>query len=472
MPYQAFATRPFRSTRWIMCPIVIGLVCCSLQTMHGDDWPYWLGPKHDSVWRETGIIEEFGESGPDVAWRIEVNPGYTGPSVSDGRVYLMDRIVDDAEGGDEAPEGLPRGVIPGKERILCVDAENGDLVWERIYDCPYEKLSYPEGPRTSPVIEGDFVWTLGAMGHLKCLNKETGAIVWEALLTERFECTAPIWGFAATPRIDGDKLICVVGGEGSALVAIDKNTGDTIWQTLTAEEVGYAPPVFHGEEENRQLIYWYDVAISGVDPETGEELWSVKTPDVESPSRPVVTIVTPRVVEDMVYVSDFYNGSTMIRLQPDRAGAEVVWRDKPLAFPFRDQLNILMTTPMIKDGHIYAISGSGQSRCLKVDTGELVWRDDRPFDGERKPDFATVFYVENDGRYFVFSDQGELLIAKMTPEGLEVIDQAKILEPVGFARGRNVVWSHPAFANQCMFARNDDELVCVNLAKEKSSEPE
>ena len=445
------------STLPLIATIMVTHVAQTMQSAPAmDDWNRWQGPTEDSVWHEEGILEKFPEGGPTIKWRVPVRKGYSGPSVSDGRLFVMDRITRERREGDE-----PR-TQPGEERILCLDVATGKKLWEHTYDCPY-RISYPEGPRTTPVVEGDRVWTLGAMGHLKCLNVADGTVLWETQLAERYETRPPVWGFAATPRLIGDLLVLLVGGEGSAVVALNKSNGEEVWKALTAEEVGYAPPTLYQRGDERQLIYWYDVAISSLNPETGEVLWTVKTPDVEAVNRPVVTIVTPRFMDDLCYVSDYYNGSTMVRIKPNASGAEVVWRDKPQQSAYPDSLNILMTTPVINDGYIYSISGDGESRCIQAKDGAFVWRDKRPFD-ERKPDFATVFYVQQKDRFFLFTDQGDLVIAKLSPEGYEPIDQAHILDPVGFARGRDIVWSHPAFANRCMYARNDEELVCVDLA--------
>src|ERR1051326_8327396 len=118
---------------------------------YADDWPQWLGPKRDSVWRESGIIEKFPSNGPPVIWRTPIGGGYAGPAVANKHVYLMDRQL--ATGTSNPADPFARGTIPGMERVLCLDEADGKVVWKYEYDCPYT-VSYPAGPRATPLISG------------------------------------------------------------------------------------------------------------------------------------------------------------------------------------------------------------------------------------------------------------------------------------------------------------------------------
>src|SRR5262249_26344152 len=153
--------------------------------------------------------------------------GYSGPAVVGDRLYVMDRErATDAEGKPLRPT---RQGIPGNERVLCLDATNGNQVWKHEYDCPY-KVSYPSGPRTTPLIREGRVYTLGAMGDLRCLDAATGTLRWAKNLAKEYHVEAPVWGWAAHPLLDGDLLYTLVGGEGSAVVALHKDTGKEVWK--------------------------------------------------------------------------------------------------------------------------------------------------------------------------------------------------------------------------------------------------
>jgi outer membrane protein assembly factor BamB len=209
-----------------------------------------------------------------------------------------------------------------------------------------------------------------------------------------------------------------------------------------------------------------DEAIHSFDPETGEPLWNIEFPLVPV-QRPAVAIATPQIVDDHLLISNFYNGSMLVTLLPDRKGAEKVWSSDPEDQKHDDDLNSLMTTPVIRDGKIYCVAGVGEMRCLDLMSGKLIWRN--PMAANEDPArqetdyFATCFMVENAGRFFIMNDQGVFMLAKLTSDGYEEIGREKLLEATGFARGRNVVWSHPAFAAGRLFARNDKELICVDL---------
>ncbi len=431
-----------------------------------DDWPQWMGPKRDGVWRESGIVSNFPPNGPKKLWSAPVNAGYTGPAVANGRVFVMDRV---AEQPKDARKAMVEGV-PGEERILCLDAETGESLWERKFEVLY-KISYPAGPRATPLVDEDVVYCLGAMGHLHCLNVADGTTVWKKDFMKEFGMERPlVWGWSAHPMIDGNKLICLVGGKDAGVVAFDKKTGAEIWRSVDAEEIGYAPPVLYESNGKRQLIVWHDVAVRGLDPATGKKLWNIPFPAYDGIQRPAVTIANPTLAGNRLFVSDFYNGSLMLELAEDKADAEELWSSPKDIGGHKDTINTLMGAAVIRDGHLYGFAGTGEMRCLKVETGEVVWRNLKAV-GEKPALFATIFIVpvgESGNRYFLYTDQGELIIANLSPDGYEEVARVKLLDATSFARGRDVVWSHPAFANRRVYARNDKELACFDLSKSES----
>src|SRR5438552_11273418 len=152
------------------------LLVMMVPAARADDWPQWLGPKRDGVWRETGILDKFPEGGPKVLWRAEVGAGYAGPAVANGRVFVTDHVL--APDAKYPATGFSSPTVDGKERVLCLDEKTGAVVWKHEYDCTYKRLGYCKGPRTTPAISGGKVYTLGAMGHLFCLDEKTGKERW------------------------------------------------------------------------------------------------------------------------------------------------------------------------------------------------------------------------------------------------------------------------------------------------------
>ena len=427
-----------------------------------DDWPAWLGEGMKGVWNESGLVEEFPEQGPPVVWRQPISIGYSGPSVIGDRIYITDWTKAESNAGDEPNK---TSTLPGTERVLCLNTADGKVVWSHDYDCPYN-IAYPNGPRCTPTVDADRVYTLGAMGHLICFNRNSGKVLWQKLLTDEFSTKPPFWGYSSHPVVDGDHLLMPVGGDGSAVVCFDKMTGKEIWRALTSSDVAYVPLTFFKGPESgakRQLLFWHADGVSSLDPATGKEFWNVVWPENKQQPQ-ATTIVTPRMQGNLFFVSEFYRGSLLLEIGSDPPSVKEIYRTFKTDPRHNESLNALMTTPIIKDGFVYGITGMGEFRCVDLMTGKAKWK--KPDWLEAKPKvFATSFIVVNQDRYFMFNDNGELMIAKFSPEGFEEIDRTKILEPTFTTRGRTVVWSHPAFANGQMIARNDQEIICVDLRK-------
>ncbi len=453
----------------------LAVITASAGVTPADDWPHWLGPQRDGVWRETGLVEKFPKGGPKEKWKVEIGIGYAGPAVADGKLFVTDYLTGDKT---KLPDsGFTRGRFTGTERVICRDAATGKQRWKHEYPTEYT-VSYPAGPRCTPTVDGEMVYTLGAMGDLKALKVADGKEVWSKNFIKDYDAGLPVWGFAAHPLVDGDKLICLVGGTNDRLVvAFDKKTGKELWASQSCPgDFGYCPPMLYTFGGKRQLIIWHTNAIVGLEPDTGKRIWRV-----EFTARSALTVPTPRKVgDDKLFITSFYNGSILLKVSADKA--EVVWKSKAKG-EMPDQttdLSSIMCTPWVDGDHIYGVCSYGQLRCIEADTGKRVWETMKATRGARTP--ATVaaepepdqterwslaFIIPNSDRYFLFNEQGDLIIAKLSPKGYEEIDRAHIIDPTNKMAGRNrlVVWMHPAFANKCVYVRNDKELICVSLAK-------
>jgi outer membrane protein assembly factor BamB len=424
-----------------------------------DDWPQWLGPQRDAIWRETGILEQFPPEGPPIRWRTPIGGGYAGPAVANGRVYVTDRQL--APGSSNPADPFQRGTIAGSERVLCLNATDGKTIWKHEYACPYT-VSYPAGPRTTPVVSGSKVYTLGAEGNLFCLDDSTGKVLWQHDFKKEFEIKTPMWGFAGNPLLDGNRLICLAGGEGTTVLAFDKDTGKEIWRALSAKEPGYSSPVIYEAGGKRQLIIWHPESANSLDPETGKLYWSEPFK-----ARSGMTIATPRKLNDLLLFSGFYNGSLMMRLDTAKPAATPIWRTEKMSEKETTHLNAVMSTPTLEPGYIYGVCSYGQLRCLKSETGERVWETFKATTSGEPVRWANAFIVKQADRYFLFNEAGDLIIARFTPEAYRELSRAHLLKPTNTAAGRDVLWSHPAFANRCIYVRNDQEILCADLAGTK-----
>ncbi|MFK7766230.1 MAG: PQQ-binding-like beta-propeller repeat protein [Mariniblastus sp.] len=416
-----------------------------------DDWSQWLGDKRDSVWRETGVIKSIPESGLKAVWRTPIAGGFSGPAVAGDRVFVTDYLV---KKGEQASNPGKRDQLEGSERLHCLDLKTGKPIWQKSHERSYS-ISYGQGPRATPTVDGDKVYVLGAEGHLDCYAVADGAEVWSRDLKKDFKLLeSPIWGYAAHPLVYHDMLICMVGGEGSCAVAFNKNTGEEIWRGISTKKgnPGYCPPTVINAGGADQVLIFTPESISGLNPKTGESYWSVKVAPAYE-----MSIIAPIKHGDYLLVTALSNGSVLLKLDSDKPAVTEVWREKGVS-PDHNP-------PIVFEDHIYGIDVNGRMRCIELVSGKRVWESLATCPNGRPASSTTGFVVRNGDHWYITTEQGELIIAKMSPAGFEELGRAKMVEPTSMSGGRKIVWSHPAFANKCVFVRNDKEIVCYSLAE-------
>ena len=415
------------------------------------DWPEWRGTGRRGVWNEAGIVSTLPDPPLRVTWRSPVRPGYSGPAVAAGRVFLLDH---QRSAGTQATE-----------RALCLEERTGRLLWTREWPADYRGLDYPNGPRATPTVDGGRLYVLGAMGALLCLRVQTGEVIWSKDYVRDYRAVVPAWGMSSAPLVDGPRLFVVAAGDPNAKVlALDKRTGREIWRALSSEdsEPGYSQPILVQAGGRRQLIIWHAGALVALEPESGKVLW-------EQPFR--VRMNTPIATHAWdpphLLVSAFFNGARMMELDAARPGARLLWAGKSESETSSDTLHALMSQPFIEGGFIYGACSYGQLRCLKRLTGERVWESQQA--AVERARNVTVWLVKQADRYFIWNDRGELILARLSPAGYQELGRASVLKPTSPAPGRRqlaaVSWAHPAFANLHMVARNDEEVIRVSLAE-------
>ena len=426
------------------------LLMVGAAVIHADDWPEFRGQGRLGVWNETGILETFPEDGLAVRWRTPIHHGFSGPSVADGRVFVTDFE-------------RARGLV-GTERILCLDEATGEILWTHSWEASYAGVGWDEGPRATPTVDGDQVYAVGASGIMTALRVETGEVVWRTSFVDDWGADVPQWGFSTAPLVDGDRVITLVGGQPDAkVVAFDRTTGDELWRSLSSVESGpgVGQPIIIEAGGVRQLIVWHPLAVSSLDPVTGEVYWEQPF-EIDYD----MTVITPVQRGSDLFVTTFYNGPMMLGLDNDRPGAEMRWRGSSNSEILTDGLHAVIGTPIIDGDYIYGFGSYGQLRCLVAATGERVW-ETQDATGERAR-WASAFMVRHEDRVFINNDHGDLIIARLSPEGYEEISRTSLLAPTSRPGNRRrltyVNWSHPAYANQHIYARNDEEIISASLA--------
>ncbi len=436
--------------------LMLGIVSGAFQTtVVADDWPQWMGPQRDGVYRETGIATTIPADGLPILWRTPIHSGYSGPAVANGRVFVTDFK---SSSGKSTNDPGARDSVQGTERVLCLDEATGKELWKVEYELTYH-ISYANGPRATPTIDGDLIYCLGAEGHLLCLDVASGKIMWQQQLAEAYKTQAPIWGYAAHPLIYGDLLITLAGGEGSVAVALDKKTGKERWRALSAKEIGYCPASILKLAGKDHLMIWDADKINALEPTTGKLIWS-------KPLQPRygMSIAMPRLSGNLLFVSGIGEVSGVFPLDENGRPGDSLWDGKPKIGVYCSN-----STPAFEGDIIYGSDcGSGMMIAVNARDGSRFWETFKPTSGgERRASHGTAFIVKHEDRHLLFSETGDLIFAKLTPKAYEEQSRMHVLDATSDSFGRGVVWSHPSFANRKLIARNDREIVCVDLAAKK-----
>ena len=408
------------------------------------DWPQWRGPGRDGVWTETGIIEAFASVELKPRWSAPVGPGYSGPTVAGDRVFLTDRVT--------APEQ--------QERVLCFDRATGRPRWVHAYASVYRDIDYALGPRAAVTVADGRAFAYGALGQAHALDAATGRVLWARDLPTEFQASINVWAVSAAPLVVGDLVIFQVGGSpGACLVALEVQTGRERWRALDGK-ASYSAPRLVRLGDREVVLAWTAGWLAAVEPATGKVVWQVpyKT------TKMIINVPDPVVDETgrKIFLSSFYDGSYLYALSAGTGVPELVWKRAGASERKTAALHSIIMTPFIRDGHAYGIDSYGEMRCLNLANGDRVWEDTSLLPNGR---WATAYFVQNGDRTWITTERGEIVIARLTPQGFQRISSARFLAPGTRLRGREypIAWSHPAYAHRSLFARNDTELVCIPL---------
>ncbi len=426
---------PVQMIKLLAVTVLIGVASSALSA---EDWPQWRGPNRDNAWHKEGILETFQPSGLKTLWRVEVGYGYSSPVVAQGRVYLTDtQLVE--------PKAF--------ERIHCFDQASGKMIWSHVYEAAYPDWVFtPQGHRgatPTPIVRDERLYVLDGMARLFCFDAATGRILWEKELSKEYTLGVPECGTDSSPLIEGDLLIILLGGKaGSSLIALNQNTGKEVWRALE-DRRPYSSPIAITAGGRRQLIVWTSKGtVASLDPATGQTFWQepIKTSDYP--------VATPVYCDGMLLLS-----GTMFKLDPQKPAATLLWPQK-----ISQRVLSNTSTPLLQGGYVYSARSSGQLVCLRADTGEQVWESDKVTDLKSG---AAIHITPIGDRSLLYTERGELILARLSPTGFQEISRAAVITPPYPFGGRNVTWSPPAYADRCIFARTDKELVCVSLAAER-----
>jgi outer membrane protein assembly factor BamB len=386
------------------------------------DWPQWRGPNRDGVSAETGLLKSWPAdllTGPRKLWEAKTGSGFSSVAVADGRAYTMFQ-----DGNSEA--------------VVCWDAETGKELWRFRYPARYTNR-FGSGPRSTPTVDGDRVYTVGGEGKMHCLKARpatpTGEAVWSKDLLADFGAQNLEWGVSFSPLVEGDLVFVNPGGpDGNSIAALNKYDGKVKWKALD-DQAGYSSPVAATIAGKRQVVFFTAEGPLGVAPDDGTLYWRYRWRTSHG-----VNAATPIVVGDYVFVSSGYNrGCVLLKVEADgdAMSAEGVYRH-------RDMANHFSSSVRYRD-HLYGFNDTALT-CLDFRTGERQWE----HDGFRKGSLTVA-----DGRLIILGEEGTLALAEATPEAYRQVSSLKFSDAQ--------CWTVPVVANGRLYVRDQARLVCVDL---------
>ena len=413
--------------------VVSALLCGGILTATATEWPQWRGTNRDGVSDEVGLVKEWGPNGPKILWKLPLGEGFSGISVSQGRVYTMF-----SKGSDEF--------------VVCLDATDGQEIWRFRSDNNYHEGQGGNGPRATPTIDGDLLFTISAHGKLYALNAANGQKVWSHNLQQKFGSKMPRWGFSTSPLIEGELLLVEVGGKGEkSIVAFNKNSGEVIWSSHK-DKLGYSSPIAITVKGVRQIICFTGTQLVSLSPIDGTIYWQYpwKTGYDVNAATPV--FIPP----DKVFISSGYDkGAAVLQMRvfishdDDRAAVEQIrenqatvrikeiWKNRKMKNQF--------SSSVLHENYLYGFDNS-ILKCIAADTGEEQWK-------TRGFGKGTVIFADN--HLIILSDRGKLGLAEATPAGYIEKASAKVLS--------GLCWTAPTLADGRLYLRNEEEIVCLDM---------
>lgn len=396
------------------------------------DWPQFRGPERNGKWDETGILETFPSGGLKIIWRQPVGGGWASPVVSGGRVFVFDvELIKPA----------------AKERLHCFDEPTGKVLWVYAYDESYGEWAYvPErgaGPTATPIVEGERIYTVGANGKTHCLDAQTGHLLWEKNIGREYQIAE--MSCRPSPLLDGSLLIVFTGARpGASIMALDKVSGKEVWKSLE-DPVSNSSPIVIEAAGKRQLMVWSNSALTSLDPTNGRTCWRelMVTSGNDSAATPVF-------LENRLLVSGL-----MVDVSAEQP--RFLWPE--IRTPSKRVLSNT-STPIVQGNYVYTAKGYGDLVCLEAANGRQIWSTNTITASKNG---ASINITPQGGGFFLFTDEGNLIRARLSPEGYREVSRAHLIDPTWPFMDKKFVYAPPAFADRRVFARNEGEVVCASL---------
>jgi len=389
----------------------------------GADWPQFQGPNRDGTSAETGLLHSFPGGGPKVLWSKEAGTGWSGPAVAGGKAILFHRV------GNE-------------EVVECVDAATGKEIWKTGYKTRYvDMFDKDNGPRATPLISGDKVFTLGAGGELTAFELANGKQQWQRNVNKDYGAPQSYFGVGTSPMIAGGKLLVNVGAKGAGVVAFDPANGKEVWKA-TDQGVSYSSPVVAKIDGEELAVFFTRKGLLALTPDKGETRYDFYwRPRIDAS----VNAATPIVSDSQIFLSTSYSTGAIV-LEASKGELKEIWKGDA-------SLSCHYNTPVLVKGRLFGIDGRQEGRpklrCVEWKSGKVLWT---------KDGFGCASLIVADSVIFAFCENGDLAIFEPSTESYKELARASILE-------KGPCRAAAALSDGKIFARDSGKWICVEVKK-------
>ena len=387
------------------------------------DWAQWGGPHRNFKSETKGLATSWPATGPRRLWQRELGEGYSAIAVDRGTLFTMYRKGEN-------------------EIIIALDAATGKTVWEYSYAAPFSPeydMSNGPGPHATPLVSENLVFTSGATGKLHCLDRKTGKVLWSHDLLREFHGTLRVNGYSCSPIAYKDAIVMMVGGPSSSLIAFNRKDGSVVWKKHDFKNSTSSPIIINVDGQDQLVAFMYG-EIVGVNPNNGNLLWSHPHP-VEFGLNTSTPVWGP---DNLLFMSSGYGGgSRVVKLSRagDKTTVEELWANGLMRIHFTNAIRV--------GDLIYGSSGDfGPAPFTAVDvkTGKIVWR---------HRSFPRASFLFADGRFIILDEDGHLILATATGEGLTVTSKAELLS--------NQSWTVPSLSGTRLYLRDRKNIIALEL---------
>lgn len=396
-----------------------------------NDWPQWRGPNRDGISQETGLLKEWPQEGPPLAWEAKgLGGGFSSVAIADGKIFTM-------------------GTRDGAEHLIALNQQDGSLLWST-------PVGGGDHSNCTPTVDGDLVYVVSLQGDLVCAETKTGDIAWKKNFGQDFGGKMMSgWGFSESPLVDGDRLICTPGARDAMLAALDKRTGDVIWKSAMPADVGdrggdgaaYSSIVVSQGAGVRQYVQLVGKGLVSVAAKDGRVLWTYNRV-----ANGTANIPTPIIKGDYVFCSSGYNtGSALLKLVKNGAGVKA----EEQYFLNPDEMQNHHGGMILVGDHVYCGHGhnNGFPLCIELSTGKEAWRPGRGPGAES----AAIAYA--DGHLYFRYQNGVMALIQATPDKYVLKGSFEIASQSGPS------WPHPVIAGGKLYLRSQDTLLCYDVKR-------